>query len=100
MKTAREMLANIEMMEQSRADLLRTAAELRTAYGQGAAEDIRTLEDLAARTGELIEQGYDLYSDSLTSGEAIVFDSFEEIRDDLEFIMGCAKAIAFRKYGA
>lgn len=100
MKTAKEMLANIEMMEKSRAELLKTAEELRTAYGAGVEKDVRTLENLAAQTEVLIEQGYDLYSDSLISGEAIIADSFDEIRDDLDFIMGCARAIAYRKYGA
>lgn len=100
MKTAKEMLANIEMMEKSRAELLKTAEELRTAYGAGVEKDVRTLENLAAQTEVLIEQGYDLYSDCLITGEAIIADSFDEIRDDLDFIMGCARAIAYRKYGA
>ena len=100
MKTAKEMLENIEMMEQSRTKLLETASELRRMYGEGVEKDACTLENLAAQTENLIEQGYDLYHDCLTSGEAIIADSFDEIRYDLDFIMGCARAIAFRKYGA
>ena len=58
MKTAKEMLANIEMMEQSRDKLLKAAQELRSTYGEGVEKDALTLEGLAAQTEELIEQGY------------------------------------------
>ena len=57
MKTAKEMLANIEMMEQSRDKLLKAAQELRSTYGEGVEKDALTLEGLAAQTEELIEQG-------------------------------------------
>ena len=100
MKTAKEMLANIEMMEQSRDKLLKAAQELRSTYGEGVEKDAQTLESLAAQTEELIEQGYDLYHDCLTSGEAVLAESFDDIKEDLDFIIGCAEAIAKRKYSA
>ena len=100
MKTPKEMIQEIEMMEETRDKLLKTAEELRTTYGEAVQKDVDTLEDFAAQTEALIEQSYDLYYDCLTSGEMIIADSFEEIKEDLDFIMGIAKAIAVRRFGS
>ena len=98
MMTANEMMDEIRMMEDSHAKLLKTAEDLKSVYGDSVKNETKTLEDLADNLSELIDQGYDLYHDALTSGEGIVADSFSDIKEDLEFIMSITDAIAKRKY--
>ena len=50
MKTPKEMIQEIEMMEETRDKLLKTAEELRTTYGEAVQKDVDTLEDFAAKT--------------------------------------------------
>ena len=50
MKTPKEMIQEIEMMEETRDKLLKTAEELRTTYGEAVQKDVDTLEDFAAQT--------------------------------------------------
>lgn len=100
MKTAREMMDEIKMMEATRDRLMQTADELRRTYGEAVTKDAETLEDLAAQTDTLIDMGYDLYHDALLSGEGVISDSFQEIKEDLDFIMDIAEAIARRRFSS
>ena len=98
MMTAKEMMDEIRMMEESHAGLLKTAEDMKNVYGDSAKKEIKTMEDLADKLSNLIDQGYDIYHEAMKTGESIDTESFADVKEDLEFLMSITDAIVKRKY--